>query len=163
MAQSRETVSARSAKPSTHGEVPGAPGVVDERGMRTYGEALGAALRAPALVALRGPLGAGKTTLAQAIARGAGVRGEVTSPTFSLVHQYVTRSGLVYHVDLFRLENEEELTNLDWDGIVSSDAIVLVEWPERAGARLPVPRLDIVLSEQTGRDDVRVVSAEWTL
>lgn len=162
MAQSREALSARSSNSSAPGDVPRAPDVVDETGLRAYGESLGAALRAPALIALRGPLGAGKTTLAQAIARGAGVRGEVTSPTFALVHQYVTRSGLVYHVDLFRLENEGELTNLDWDGIVSSDAIVLVEWPERAGARLPVPRLDIELSEQPGRDDVRVVRAEWT-
>jgi tRNA threonylcarbamoyladenosine biosynthesis protein TsaE len=161
MAKPHEAVTDRSVAAPSQRELPRAPGLVDETGLRAYGESLGAALRAPALVALRGPLGAGKTTLAQAIARGAGVRGDVTSPTFALVHEYSARTGPIFHVDLFRLDDEDQLTNLGWDGIVGSAAVVLVEWPERAGARLPVPRLDITLSEQVGRDDVRTVRAEW--
>lgn len=142
--------------------LPVAPGAADEVSLRAYGEALGESLRAPAVVALHGDLGAGKTTLAQAIARGAGVRNDVTSPTFALVHQYEGRDARVYHIDLYRLEGAHQLANLGWDEIIASDAIVLLEWPERAADRLPAPRLDISLREPPGRDDVRLISATWT-
>lgn len=102
-----------------------------------WGEAFGRAAHAPLVVTLAGDLGAGKTTLAQAICRGYGVAEEVTSPTYALVHEYHGARGPVYHLDLYRLEDERELTNIGWDEIVTSDALVLVEWPERAGARLP--------------------------
>ena len=138
------------------------PGTVDEAGLRAYGRALGAALRPPVVVALRGELGAGKTTLAQAIARGAGVREDVTSPTFALVHEYAGRASRVYHLDLYRLNGPHELTNIGWDEIVNGDGIVLIEWPERAGARLARARLDVTLREAPGADDRRVVEAMWT-
>ena len=142
--------------------LPQAPGVVDEAGLRAFGAALGAALRAPVVVALRGELGAGKTTLAQAIAFGAGVLGDVTSPTFALVHEYAGRSSRVYHLDLYRLAGPQDLTNIGWDEIVNGDGIVLVEWPERAGARLPRARLDVALCEVPGDFDRRLVGAVWT-
>ena len=141
--------------------LPAAPGDVDEPALRAYGRALGAALRAPALVAIRGELGAGKTTLVQEIARGAGVTGDVTSPTFALVHEYAAPSSTVYHLDLYRLHGPGDLTNLGWDDIVGGDGIVLVEWPERAGARLPAPRLEIALRSVPGEPDRRTVEATW--
>ena len=143
------------------GAVPAAPGAVDEAALRAYGAALGASLRAPVIVALRGDLGAGKTSLAQAIARGAGVTEDVTSPTFALVHEYAGRDMRVFHIDLYRLRGPEELTNIGWDEIVNADAIVLIEWPERAQDRLPAPRLDIALSEVTGAPDKRDVQSSW--
>src|SRR5687767_8874106 len=125
-----------------HALLPHVPRTVDERGLRAYGELLGRVLQAPVVVALHGELGAGKTTLAQAIARGAGVAEHVTSPTFTLVHEYAGTKGRVFHIDLYRLKGAADLTNLAWDDIIASDAIVLIEWPERAGARLPRVRVD---------------------
>src|SRR5882672_12381795 len=110
----------------TASTLPVAPGAVDEAGLRAYGAALGASLRAPVVIALRGDLGAGKTSLAQAIARGAGVRSDVTSPTFALVHEYEGSTARVHHIDLYRLRGPDELTNIGWDELVGGDAIVLV-------------------------------------
>jgi tRNA threonylcarbamoyl adenosine modification protein YjeE len=113
-------------------------------------------------VALRGNLGAGKTTLAQAIARGAGVTDAVTSPTFSLVHEYRGNAVRVIHCDFYRLHDRAELTQIGWDDIALSHAIVIVEWPERAGDRLPSPRLDIQLGDVPGQADVRALEVTWT-
>ena len=110
---------------------------VSKEGLEAWGERFGREARAPLVVAISGDLGTGKTTLIQAICRGAGVREAVTSPTYALVHQYVAPPFPVYHLDLYRLDRPEELTNIGWDEIVTSRALVLVEWPQRAGDRLP--------------------------
>ena len=102
-----------------------------------WGESLGRAARPPLLVAVTGDLGAGKTTLVRAICRGYGVAEDVTSPTFALVHEYAAPRSRVYHLDLYRLEGPHELTNLAWDDLVTEHALVIVEWSERAGDRLP--------------------------
>ena len=102
-----------------------------------WGEAFGRSARAPLVVALRGELGAGKTTLVQAICRGYGVAEPVTSPTYALVHEYAAPRGPVWHADLYRLRGPDELDALGWDELVASDRLGLVEWPERAGARMP--------------------------
>ena len=120
-----------------------------------WGERFGAAARAPCVVALRGDLGAGKTTLAQAICRGYGVTESVTSPTYTLVHQYASSRSPVYHLDLYRLADESALTNIGWDEIVSAPALVLVEWPERAGARLPDDALRVALAHCAGDESRR--------
>ena len=109
-----------------------------------WGERFGRAAMAPLVVTVTGDLGAGKTTLVQAICRGFGVREEVTSPTFALVHRYVGRAP-VYHLDLYRLESADELTNIGWDELMADDALVLIEWPERAGDRLPNDRVPMSL------------------
>lgn len=111
---------------------------------------MGRALQAPAMIALRGDLGSGKTTLAQAICRGLGVTDDVTSPTFALVHEYAGAAVPVYHLDLYRLEGPRDLANLGFDDLVSRKGIVLVEWPDRAGDLLPGDRVDIALEHVTG-------------
>lgn len=111
-----------------------------------WGERLGRASTAPLVVTLTGDLGTGKTTLAQAICRGYGVETEVTSPTFALVHEYRGGATPVYHLDLYRLRDPSELLQLGWDEIVSAPALVLVEWPERAGDLLPPSALAITLA-----------------
>lgn len=110
-----------------------------------WGEELGRASTPPLVVTLTGELGVGKTTLARAICRGYGVIEDITSPTYALVHEYRAPRSPVYHIDLYRLDSPEQLTNLGWDEIVSSRALVLVEWPERAGVRLPDNHLPIDL------------------
>ena len=116
-----------------------------EKELRDWGQSLGLALTPPVLITLTGELGAGKTTLAQAICRGYGVKDEITSPTYALVHEYVGARSTVYHVDLYRLDSPAQLTNIGWDEIVASRSVILVEWPERAGSRLPEDHLPIDL------------------
>ena len=132
---------------------------VTERELIAWGEALGRAAQAPLLLTLAGELGAGKTALARAICRGYGVTEPVTSPTFALVHEYASPRSRVYHIDLYRLKGELDLTNLAWDEIVSAHALVLVEWPERAGTRLPANHVPISLQHIPGDSDRRLLYA----
>ncbi|MEO8909090.1 MAG: tRNA (adenosine(37)-N6)-threonylcarbamoyltransferase complex ATPase subunit type 1 TsaE [Gemmatimonadaceae bacterium] len=116
-----------------------------ETELRDWGDALGRALTAPVLITLTGELGVGKTTLAQSICRGYGVKEDITSPTYALVHEYAGGRSPVFHIDLYRLDSPEQLTNIGWDEIVASRSVILVEWPERAGSRLPEDHLPIDL------------------
>src|SRR3954466_5139565 len=107
-----------------------------ENELRAWGEQLGRSATAPLVVTLTGELGEGKTTLARAICHGYGAEEEVTSPTYALIHEFRAPRSAVFHIDLYRLDSAEQLTNLGWDEIVSSSSLVLVEWAERAGLRL---------------------------
>jgi tRNA threonylcarbamoyladenosine biosynthesis protein TsaE len=130
-----------------------------ERELRDWGAELGRAITPPLVVTLAGELGVGKTTLAQAICLGYGVIGEITSPTYALVQEYVAPRSVVFHIDLYRLEFPDQLTNLGWDEIVSSRSLVLVEWPERAGERLPADHLPIDLDYVSGDLTRRILLA----
>jgi tRNA threonylcarbamoyladenosine biosynthesis protein TsaE len=91
-------------------------------------------LPAPKMIVLRGDLGAGKTTLVKGVAAalGAAEAEDVTSPTFTLVHEYVGRKVRLYHLDLYRLETERELLTLGLEEMAEQpDALVLVEWGEK--------------------------------
>ena len=127
--------------------------------LAAWGERFGREANAPLVVAISGELGAGKTTLAKAICRGAGVTQEVTSPTFALVHEYEAPRFPVYHLDLYRLERPQELTNLAWEEIVNARALVLVEWPERAGTRLPREAVRLLLEHDPAHPDRRTLVA----
>jgi len=118
---------------------------VEESELRHWGHELGRSITPPLLITLTGELGVGKTTLAQAICFGYGVRDEITSPTYALVHEYRAPKSAVFHIDLYRLESPDQLTNIGWDEIVSSRSLIIVEWPERAGSRLPDNHLPIDL------------------
>ena len=109
------------------------------------------------VVLLIGNLGAGKTTLAKGIADGRRVAdpSEVSSPTFTLIHEYGDPVQL-YHVDLYRVEDASELATLELDDLMDRDALILIEWGERFIKRMPVPRTEIRLyrtgdSERTVR------------
>jgi tRNA threonylcarbamoyl adenosine modification protein YjeE len=132
---------------------------VTESELRAWGEELGRAAAPPLVIAISGELGAGKTTLSQAICRGAGVSTFVTSPTFALVQRYEGSRGPVYHIDLYRLESARELTNLGWDDVLRDDALVLVEWPERAEGRLPDDALHIEIEHHPTDPDRRLLLA----
>jgi len=124
-----------------------------------WGEALGRAARPPLIITLAGDLGAGKTTLAQAICAGYGVTEPVTSPTFALVHRYDAPRSPVYHLDLYRIQRPSELVNIGWDEISTSHALVIVEWPERAGKLIPPGHVPIDLEHDQVDPDHRVLLA----
>jgi tRNA threonylcarbamoyladenosine biosynthesis protein TsaE len=106
---------------------------LDRDELLAWGEEFGSMARPSDIVALSGDLGAGKTTLVQAICRGYGVQEPVTSPTFSLINVYVSQSGSVHHIDLFRLAGVRECLDIGLPEILESGELVIVEWPERAG------------------------------
>ena len=109
-----------------------------------FGERLGAALRSRAVVGLIGPLGAGKTRLAQGIARGAGYHGRVRSPTFALLHLY--RGCLpIRHIDLYRIDRLDEGTAGEWEESMEADGVTLVEWADRFRDLLPPGALEVEL------------------
>jgi tRNA threonylcarbamoyladenosine biosynthesis protein TsaE len=128
---------------------------LQEPALVAWGEAFGQTLRPPACVTLAGELGAGKTTLVQAIARGLGVAEPVTSPTYALVHEYATPRGSVHHLDLYRLRDPSQLAQLGWDEMLRGGGIVLVEWPERAEGLLPTGARALTLAHLPGRSDAR--------
>lgn len=124
--------------------------------LRDWGSRLGRQITPPLVITLDGELGAGKTTLARAICAGYGVREDVTSPTFAIVHVYDAPKSPVYHIDLFRTDGPRDLQNIGWDDIVQADALLLIEWPEKAGELLPSNHLPIELQHVEG-DPVRRV------
>lgn len=120
--------------------------LLTEAELEAWGRAIGSAVDPPLVLALRGELGAGKSVLARAVARGAGVAGALPSPTFNLVYRYETARGVVvHHLDLYRLEDPEEVWELGWAELGEDRDVVLIEWPERAESLLPARRWDIYL------------------
>ena len=97
------------------------------------GRSLSDLLTPPKLVLLRGDLGAGKTTLVKGIAEGfqAASQEEVTSPTFTLIHEYRGPGASLFHIDLYRIDTQRELETLALDDLISDDSILLIEWGEK--------------------------------
>jgi len=132
--------------------------ILTERDLVRWGNRIGEEASGALFVGLKGPLGAGKSVLARAVARGAGVEGPIPSPTFNLLFQYTTSRGIpIVHLDLYRIESTEELWELGWEELGSSSEIVLVEWPERAGELLPDDRWEIELVVPEGGSEQREV------
>lgn len=121
---------------------------------QALGRRLGALLRPGDVVLLHGTLGAGKTTLTQGIAWGAGVTGYAHSPTFVLVHEYAGRLP-IYHVDLYRTDGVLEVHELAIQEMLESGACV-VEWAEKAAAVFPPEHLEVHLDYGDAPDDRRI-------
>jgi tRNA threonylcarbamoyladenosine biosynthesis protein TsaE len=109
------------------------------------GERLGARLQPGAVVACIGELGAGKTCFLQGLARGAGVTGDVTSPTFVLVNQYRGRCP-VYHLDAYRAGSLTELLDLGIEEMLHGDGITVIEWADKLRPLLPADTLTVTIS-----------------
>ncbi len=121
------------------------------------GERLGRALAAGDIVALSGPLGAGKTALVQGLARGLGVAGQVRSPSFTIVNEHQGRLPL-YHADFYRLEERRELDAIGFDDYLGAGGVVVVEWADRFPDALPAARLDVRI-DITGDESRRLTFA----
>ncbi len=89
------------------------------------------------VLCLEGDLGAGKTTFTQGLAAALGVSGRVTSPTFCIVQEHRSPTTLLVHMDLYRLTSEEDVLAIGWEDYLAEGAILVVEWPSRAGSLIP--------------------------
>ena len=127
---------------------------------RALGAALASVLRPGDVVVLAGDLGSGKTTFAQGVAAALGVEERVTSPTFTIVHEYAGRIPLA-HVDVYRLETLGELHDLGFEEIVDGTRVTLIEWGDMVAQALPTDRLSVVLEAgglEPSDDDQRFVT-----
>lgn len=141
------------------GEDGGAGRLLTEEELEEWGRRLGrAAARGRTFVALYGPLGAGKSTLVRAAARGAGVRdGPVPSPTYTLVQEHALPGrGTFFHVDLYRVSGGRDLSEIGWDRLLAADGPVFVEWADRAEGALPPDRWEVTLRIPEDRTRRRV-------
>lgn len=122
------------------------------------GRRLAAELPKRGLALLIGNLGAGKTTLAKGIVAGrrAAAQEEVSSPTFTLIHEYGTGAHRVYHIDLYRLEDPREAATLGLEDLLDQDALILVEWGERFPGLWPPNRTEIRLTAKNEERQIEV-------
>jgi tRNA threonylcarbamoyladenosine biosynthesis protein TsaE len=126
------------------------------------GEMIAELLPAPKLVVLRGDLGAGKTTLVKGMAAALGAAvDEVTSPTFTLVHEYAGRNMRLIHLDLYRLEQEKEIEGLGlWEMTDAADALVVVEWGDKFASVMERADAEITI-EQGEVENERLLMVQW--
>jgi len=111
-------------------------------------------LELPSCIYLQGDLGAGKTTLCKFIIEILGYQGVVTSPTYNLIQEYVVGSTIVYHIDLYRLQDPEELEFLAIGDLWSDQCLLLIEWPNRGGALIPTATHRVTIKDQS--DNLRI-------
>lgn len=118
--------------------------------MRSFGGALADALLdasgAAIVVAIRGELGAGKTTLVRGVINALGIKGSVRSPTYTLIEPYEAHGRHIYHLDLYRLAAPQEVEALGVRDLLLSDAVLLIEWPERGIGALPDADLTVAIT-----------------
>ncbi|MBU2537196.1 MAG: tRNA (adenosine(37)-N6)-threonylcarbamoyltransferase complex ATPase subunit type 1 TsaE [Proteobacteria bacterium] len=137
----------------------------DLRTTLVLGRSLGEIAQAGEVITLSGSLGAGKTTLTQAIGEGLQVPEScyITSPTFSLLHEYPGRLPL-YHLDLYRLSDETEIEDLGLLEYIYGTGLTVIEWPDRLGSLMPTDRLHIqliMLSETARRAEITGYGGKW--
>lgn len=114
------------------------------------------------VICLEGDLGAGKTTFTQGLAAALGVSGRVTSPTFCIVQEHSGEGKLLVHMDLYRLHGEDDVEAIGWEDYLARGAIMVVEWPERAGSLIPNNAYHITFRYSEGEEN-RTISIKCGL
>lgn len=104
---------------------------------QAFGESWALDLTGGEIFALHGVLGAGKTQLVKGLARGLGFEGDVTSPTFTIIHEYRGGRLPIYHIDLYRMRSEKEAVDLGLEEYLPGDGVTVIEWPDRIPSLLP--------------------------
>ena len=126
---------------------------------------LAAELKPGDVICLEGDLGAGKTTFTQGLAAALGVPGRVNSPTFCIVQEHRASNApslpdapsLLVHMDLYRLHGEDDVIAIGWEDYLAEGAILVVEWPERAGTLIPSDARHVVFTHLKGEESRRIV------
>lgn len=118
----------------------------------SFGLKLGSLLMPGDILCLNGDLGAGKTTMTQSIGKGLGVDDYITSPTFTLINEYKGRIW-VYHFDVYRLENVEDLYDIGFDEYFYGHGVCIIEWAEKIEKLLPEDRIVIDIKKGKGTDE----------
>lgn len=113
-----------------------------------FGRRIAEYLRPPCMIYLQGDLGSGKTTLVRGILRGFGHTGTVRSPTYTLLEPYALEAMRLYHLDLYRLGDPEEVEYLGLHDLPDARSLFLVEWPERGQGALPAPDMTILIEHR---------------
>lgn len=116
---------------------------------------LAAELKAGDIVCLEGDLGAGKTTFTQGLAAALGAPGRVNSPTFCIVQEH----GKLVHMDLYRLKDEDDVLSTGWEDYLAAGAILVVEWPDRAGSLIPATARHLIF-RHTGDEERRIIAVD---
>jgi tRNA threonylcarbamoyladenosine biosynthesis protein TsaE len=119
-------------------------------------EKFAATLKRGDIVCLEGDLGAGKTTFTQGLAAALKVKGRVTSPTFCIVQEHYgtdDESFMLVHMDLYRLEGENDVLSIGWEDYLERGAVLVVEWPERAGTLVPQSARHVVFRHPEADED----------
>lgn len=112
----------------------------------------------PAVVYLTGDLGAGKSVFARSVMRTLGVDGVIKSPTYTLVEQYSVAAGFqVAHLDLYRLNDPEELYYIGFDDIVQACNVLMIEWPEKGQGQLPKPTHDVIIEYRLKARNIQII------
>jgi len=124
--------------------------------MQDLGAQIAKACRGKGRIYLDGDLGTGKTTLVRGLIRALGHDGAVKSPTFTLIEPYQIKDKNIYHIDLYRLSDPEELEYMGLRDYFSADSLCLVEWPEKGGRMLPEPDLRLKLTHDGTSRDVSI-------
>lgn len=114
------------------------------------GKIIGECLKSGTVICLEGDLGAGKTTLTQSIAKGLGIKDYVTSPTFTIIKEYIGRLSL-YHMDAYRLDSEDDMYDLGYDEYINSDGVCIIEWASNIKGLIPKSAISITIT--TNFDD----------
>lgn len=109
------------------------------------GKIIGECLKIGTVICLEGDLGAGKTTLTQSIAKGLDVKDYVTSPTFTIIKEYVGRLNL-YHMDAYRLDSEDDMYDLGYDEYINSDGVCIIEWASKIKGLIPKAAINITIN-----------------
>ena len=109
----------------------------DEQETWAVAKQLASTLKSGDIVCLEGDLGAGKTTFTQGLCAALGAKRAVTSPTFCIVSEHPSEAFLVVHMDLYRLHGEEDVLQIGWEDYLARGAVLVVEWPDRAGSLIP--------------------------
>ncbi len=130
-----------------------------EEETRNLAERLACQVGPGTVLCLRGDLGVGKTVFAKGLCSALGVTDYVSSPTFTLVNEYEGKDFPVYHFDLYRIEDPDELYGIGFEEFIGGGALTIVEWPERGEEALPARRIEISI-ERDGEDGRRVTVEE---
>ncbi len=131
----------------------------DEQETWAVARQFAATLKPGDVVCLEGDLGAGKTTFTQGLCAALGARRAVTSPTFCIVSEHPSERFLVVHMDLYRLQDEGDVLQIGWEDYLARGAVLVVEWPDRAGSLIPDTARHVRFAYGAAADERRITIA----